>query len=44
MVNYHGKFIKNLSQLSDPLRLLEKKHVAWHWGRDQEAAFEEIKK
>ena len=34
MVNYHGKFIKNLSQLSNPLRLLEKKDIAWHWGAE----------
>ena len=34
MVNYHGKFMKNLSQLSEPLRLLEKKDVAWHWGAE----------
>ena len=32
MVTYHSKFIDNLSKISEPLRILEKKGVAWHWN------------
>ena len=31
MVNYVGKFVPNLSEITLPLRELLKKDVAWHW-------------
>lgn len=44
MVNYLGKFIKNLSEITDPLRRLLHKDIAWSWGFEQEKAFATIKK
>ena len=43
MVTYHSKFIDNLSKVSEPLRILEKKGIAWHWYEEQQNAFEKIK-
>lgn len=31
MITYLQKFIKNLSTLTEPLRILEHKDIAWHW-------------
>lgn len=33
MVNYLAKFIPNLSNVSAPLRILEKRGVEWHWEK-----------
>lgn len=44
MVNYVGKFIKNLSQLTEPLRKLLLKDTVWHWEAEQENAVNQIKK
>ncbi|XP_036347774.1 uncharacterized protein K02A2.6-like [Rhagoletis pomonella] len=44
MLNYLGKFIKSLSELTDPLRSLLLKDNAWFWGPEQEKAFNAIKK
>uniref|UniRef100_A0A914YQN2 RNA-directed DNA polymerase n=1 Tax=Panagrolaimus superbus TaxID=310955 RepID=A0A914YQN2_9BILA len=43
MVNYYGKFIKNLSTLASPLFELKKKDVEWSWKENHEQAFELIK-
>lgn len=43
MVNYIGKFVKNLSDLTEPLRRLNQKNAEWHWDTDQEEAFNKIK-
>ena len=43
MVTYLGKFIENLSDLCEPLRILTQKDVAWHWDQPQQAAFETLK-
>lgn len=43
MVNYLGKFVPCLSQLTAPLRILLKNDVAWIWGPEQEQAFKGIK-
>jgi len=39
MVGYLQKFIPNLSKETEPLRILERKETAWHWGCHQEKAF-----
>ena len=44
MVNYLGKFIPNLSQVTEPLRMLTHKDEKWSWGTEQREAFEEIKR
>jgi hypothetical protein len=33
LVQYLAKFIPNLSDVSDPLRILVKNDVQWHWNR-----------
>jgi RNase H-like domain found in reverse transcriptase/Reverse transcriptase (RNA-dependent DNA polymerase)/Integrase zinc binding domain/Integrase core domain/Aspartyl protease len=43
VVNYLGKFIKNLAELTDPLRELIKKRNEWVWTESQENAFNKIK-
>lgn len=43
MVNYLGKFINNLSELTEPLRQLLHKETAWFWGPEQQKSFEDIK-
>ncbi|KAJ1181498.1 hypothetical protein NDU88_006705 [Pleurodeles waltl] len=43
MVNFCGRFIKDLSNLSQPLRRLTKNSESWDWGPDEQKAFEAIK-
>lgn len=43
MITYLGKFVPNLSILTEPLRVLLKKDVEWSWQPDQQKAFEKIK-
>ena len=42
MVNYVSKFIRNMSDLTAPLRQLLHQDVEWHWEEQQEASFKEI--
>ena len=44
LVQYLAKFIPNLSDISDPLRILVKKDVQWHWNREQQQSFHELKR
>ena len=34
MVNYLAKFLPNISNVTEKLRELEKKHVEWHWNSE----------
>lgn len=43
MVNYLGKFIKKLSELTDPLRNLLHADYVWQWCSEHQQAFENIK-
>ncbi|CAB4009767.1 Hypothetical predicted protein, partial [Paramuricea clavata] len=43
MVNYVGKFVPNLSEITSPLRELLKNDVLWHWLERHASAFEKIK-
>ena len=43
MVNYLGKFINNLSDVNQPLRLLLKNDYEWYWGPDQDKCFNKLK-
>ena len=42
-VNYVGKFIPNLSQITLPLRNLLGKNSHWSWNHEHDAAIETIK-
>lgn len=44
MVNYVGRFISNLAEISAPLRKLLKKNIMFYWEREQEDAFQLLKK
>ncbi|KAJ0172395.1 hypothetical protein K1T71_001098 [Dendrolimus kikuchii] len=44
MLNYYGKFIRNLSTLLHPLHTLLKKEQSWQWCSNCERAFEEAKR
>jgi hypothetical protein len=43
LINYYGKFIKNLSTLLAPLYKLLEKRTHWTWGQGQQTAFETAK-
>ena len=43
MVNYLGKFLPNLSDITHPLNALLNKDVTWMWGPDQKTAVEKLK-
>lgn len=42
-VQYIGKFIPNLSEISEPLRELTKKEIQFHWEDRHEKSFKELK-
>lgn len=44
MVNYFGKFIPNLSDMTNHLRLLLKKNVMFTWNKNHDESFEKLKK
>ena len=44
MINYLGRFTKDLSVAIKPMTDLLKKDVQWNWDRPQEKAFETVKK
>lgn len=43
MCAFYSKFIQNFSQLTQPLNQLKRKGVEWHWGKDQQTAFQALK-
>eukprot|EP00731_Ephydatia_muelleri_P004148 Em0002g324a len=43
LVNYYGKFLHKLADTLDPLHQLLRKHEPWHWGQQQERAFDKTK-
>ena len=44
LVNYCGRYIRNLSSIEEPLRRLARKNVTWYWGNEQEKSFQELKR
>ena len=43
MVNYLKRFNPVLTELSEPLRRLQKQDTVWAWESEQQTAFEKIK-
>ena len=39
LLNFYGKYIRNLSDILAPLHVLLQKDKSWHWGVEQQAAF-----
>ena len=44
LVNQLGFFVPDLAHMTNPLRLLLKKGIAWIWLPEHQAAFEEVKR
>ena len=44
MTNYCSRFIKNYSDIIQPLRQLTHEDTQWVWGKQRDQAFEQIKK
>ena len=44
MLNYYGKFLRNMADLLDPLHELLKESQRWQWSLDCEKSFKESKK
>ena len=44
LVNYYGKFIQNMSTITQPLNRLLCKGVPWKWTKQCRDAFQELKK
>lgn len=42
-VQFYGKFIKDLATTLEPLTLLTRKDVHWHWRKEQQTAFQHLK-
>lgn len=42
--NFYRCFINKFSDIAAPLTQLTKKNQAWHWGREEDTAFEKLKK
>ena len=42
-VQFYGKFIPNLSTISEPLTRLTRKDQPWSWGIDEQGAFQRLK-
>lgn len=42
-VNFYAKFLPNLSGVMAPLYELLQKEVSWHWGKEQQSAFQKVK-
>jgi hypothetical protein len=43
LVHYHGKFIKDLSSVVNPLNVLLRKETKWNWSKQCQLAFEKCK-
>ncbi|XP_046581664.1 uncharacterized protein K02A2.6-like [Haliotis rubra] len=44
LVNFNGRYIENLSTVSEPLRRLTRSNVKFVWGPEQQASFNQLKK
>lgn len=44
LFSYYRRFVPNFSALALPMTNLLKKRASWHWGRDQQEAFEGLKR
>ena len=42
--NFYWRFIENFAKMSKPLSNLTKKDSTWTWGKEQQSAFEALKK
>jgi len=43
LASWYRRFVNNFARMSAPLTKLLRKNTRWHWGDDQEAAFNQLK-
>ena len=43
MINYLGRYMENLADITKPMNMLLKNDTVWQWGPDQEKAFNKVK-
>ena len=44
LANYYRSFIKDFAQVARPMNMLTKKDIKWQWGREQQQAFDKLKR
>ena len=44
LVNYYKRFIKDFAQITRPINVLTRKDVKWQQEREQQQAFDKLKK
>ncbi|XP_022788169.1 uncharacterized protein K02A2.6-like [Stylophora pistillata] len=44
IVQYSSKFMPDVASIAEPIQELTRKSVVFHWGNEQQAAFEELKR
>ena len=42
-VQFYGKFLPDLSTVTEPLYQLTRRNIPWRWGAEEEAAFQQLK-
>ena len=42
--NFYRRFIQDFAKITRPLDNLTKKDIPWHWGEEEQKAFDELKK
>ena len=43
LANYYRHFVKNFAKVALPMNRLTRKDEKWRWGKEQQAAFEQLK-
>ena len=44
LVPYSAKFMPDVASVAKPIQELTRKGVVFHWGKEQQTAFEELKR
>jgi len=44
LANYYRRFIKDFARVARPINVLMRKNKKWRWGKEQQKAFDELKR